>query len=80
MPDEKNDTLRIASLGARVYRERMHPEDSTHVDEWRIYGPRNVEIPALIEALAKKGVRLSEIEATIQAMLEQWLAGLGRNE
>ncbi len=54
----------------------IHPDDVNAVRDWLLFGPRNDEIPRLVDALAETGMRLDEIESLIEATLREKLAGL----
>lgn len=47
----------------------IHPDDLNPVRDWGLFGPRNVEIPRLIDALAEAGMRLDDIESLIVGFL-----------
>lgn len=50
-----------------------HP-DSHDLDDWFLYGPKNPKIAELVSILAKeKGMRVSEIEAFVEAALRNLL-------
>lgn len=49
-----------------------HPDTFSGLLDWPIYGPRDPEIARLVEALAKEGLCLEEIELVIkQALLDR---------
>lgn len=57
-----------------------HPDDTHHLHDWPIYGPRNANIADLVEKIANAGFRLSVIEDRIEAMLTDWLAEISPND
>ncbi|MGO4574120.1 hypothetical protein [Microvirga sp. 2TAF3] len=54
----------------------VHPDDVHLLHDWAMYGPRNEEIAKLVEALAKRGIRVETIEAQIEAFLREKLREL----
>jgi hypothetical protein len=53
--------------------EMVHPDDVNAVRDWVLYGPRNAEIPRLVDALAQAGMRLDHIENLIESFLRERL-------
>ncbi|MCI4680623.1 hypothetical protein K9U39_20660 [Rhodoblastus acidophilus] len=58
----------------------IHPDDKHALDDWPIYGPRDVDISLLVEMIAAKGVRLSVIEDRIKSMLADWLKEIAKKD
>ena len=54
-----------------------HPDTFNGLMDWPDYGPRDPEIAEFVDALARKGMRLSEIENLIKEALTQRLTQLG---
>ncbi|MBZ6078956.1 hypothetical protein [Microvirga puerhi] len=54
----------------------IHPDDVNGVGDWELFGPRKAEIPRLVSALAKRGMRLDEIEDLIEDLLKKKLCDL----
>jgi hypothetical protein len=54
----------------------IHPDDHHLLHDWVIYGPKNEEIGNLVEALAKRGLRVEAIEDAIAAFLRERLRNL----
>lgn len=53
-----------------------HP-DRQALDDWAIYGPGNPRIAELVRQLAlQHGLRVANIEAGIEATLQEWLQRL----
>ncbi|MBB4041629.1 uncharacterized protein YwgA [Microvirga flocculans] len=53
---------------------RIHPDDRDAVYDWELYGPKSGRIPELIIQLAQAGMRLADIEARVEAALQDALA------
>ena len=58
----------------------IHPDDRHALDDWPLYGPRDVDIALAVEALAANGVRLSVIEDRIKSMLVDWLGKISKQD
>jgi len=54
----------------------IHPDDRCLLDDWQIYGPQDEEIFELVQSLARKGIRVVEIEAMIADALRRKLVEL----